>query len=63
LGVPFDFWPDFAVGSIPVDTLQQANDVVDKIIDYEQNPPNNTAFYQNITFASQFQCCRCIIAG
>jgi hypothetical protein len=53
--------PTFALGRIPVDTLQQANDVVNKIIDYEQTPPGtifSDAFYRNITFAGQFQCCR-----
>jgi hypothetical protein len=48
---------DFAVGRIPVDTLAQADVVVDKIINYEQNPPWNSSFYRNATVASQFQCC------
>lgn len=48
---------DFAVGRIPVDTLGQADVVVDKIINYEKTPPWNTAFYRNATVASQFQCC------
>lgn len=48
---------DFAVGRIPVDTLAQADVVVDKIINYEQSPPWNSAFYRNATMASQFQCC------
>jgi hypothetical protein len=48
---------DFAVGRIPVDTLAQADVVVDKIINYEQNPPFNNGFYRNATVASQFQCC------
>ena len=53
--------PTFAVGRIPVDTLQQATDVVNKIIDYEQTPPGSIAsddFYDHIAFAAQFQCCR-----
>jgi len=53
-----DKCPDFAVGRIPVDTLAQANDVIDKIIAYEDSPPNNPAFYSNAAIASQFQCCR-----
>lgn len=48
---------DFAVGRIPVDTLGQADVVVDKIINYERSPPWNSAFYRNATVASQFQCC------
>lgn len=53
-----DVMPDFAVGRIPVDTLNQANTVVDKIVRYESNPPNVASFYQNVGIASQFQCCR-----
>lgn len=53
-----DMVPDFAVGRIPVDTLAQANTVVNKIIAYEQTPPDNTAFYANAAIAAQFQCCR-----
>jgi len=50
--------PDFAVGRIPVDTLDQANTVVDKIIAYEKTPPDDAAFYSNAAIAAQFQCCR-----
>lgn len=50
--------PDFALGRIPVDTLAQANTVVDKIINYESHPPNQDSFYENVGVASQFQCCR-----
>jgi len=50
--------PDFALGRIPVDTLDQANTVVDKIINYESNPPSQFSFYSNVGIASQFQCCR-----
>jgi hypothetical protein len=57
--------PTFAVGRIPVDTLQQANDVVNKIIGYEQTPPGSLgsdAFYKRIMIAAQFQCCRTDVA-
>lgn len=53
--------PTFAVGRIPVDTLQEAMDVVNKIIDYEKTPPGGVgldAFYDRIMIAAQFQCCR-----
>jgi hypothetical protein len=53
-----DETPDFALGRIPVDTLEEANTVVDKIIKYEQHPPSQSSFYQNVGVASQFQCCR-----
>ncbi len=53
-----DILPDLAVGRMPVDTLAQAQTVVDKTIAYEKNPPFNLAFYRNISLASYFQCCR-----
>jgi len=53
-----DILPDFGVGRIPVDTLQQAHDVIDKIINYEKYPPSAPAFYKNISLAAMFQCCR-----
>jgi hypothetical protein len=54
------FFPDFGTGRIPVDTREQANTVVDKIINYEANPPNmglgnGAPFYTTAGFASQFQ--------
>ncbi len=59
LGNPaVDSVPDFAVGRIPVDTIDQANVVVDKIIAYEKNPPTSANFYKKAAIASQFQCCR-----
>lgn len=66
LGITFDLLPTFALGRIPVDTLDQANIVVQKIIDYEKTPPGSAFFeddfYNNITFAAQFQCCRTDVA-
>jgi hypothetical protein len=62
--VLFDaFFPDFGTGRVPVDTLDQANTVVDKIVKYEANPPfkgfgAGGPFYTTAGFASQFQCCR-----
>jgi hypothetical protein len=56
------FFPDFGVGRIPVDTLGQADIVVDKIIGYEKTPPTDANFYKNISVASQFQCCRTDVA-
>lgn len=62
--VLFDaFFPDFAVGRIPVDTLAEANTVVNKVVQYESNPPfvnfgTGGPFYTNASIASQFQCCR-----
>lgn len=56
--VGVDKIPDFAVGRIPVDTLAQANTVVNKIINYEKTPPISPAFYSRAAIAAQFQCCR-----
>jgi hypothetical protein len=53
-----DETPDFALGRIPVDTLAEADIVVDKIVKYESDPPSKTSFYKNVGMASQFQCCR-----
>jgi hypothetical protein len=60
----FDFlFPSFAVGRIPVDTPDEAQIVVDKIIGYESNPPDlgvgsGGPFYTTASVASYFQCCR-----
>ena len=52
-----DTFPDLAIGRIPVDTLNQALTVVNKIIAYESNPPLQPSFYSNIALASYFECC------
>lgn len=54
----FDFLPDFGLGRISVDTLEQANRVVDKIINYDNFPSGKASFYSNAAIAAQFQCCR-----
>jgi len=53
-----DIMPDLAYGRIPVDTLDDAQRVIDKIIRYEKQPPFAPSFYNNLSFASYFQCCR-----
>ena len=54
-----DSLPELGVGRIPVDTLDQANAVVDKIIAYERKPvPLITAgsdFFARLAFPAQFQ--------
>lgn len=53
--------PTFAVGRIPVTTLSDAELVVNKIINYEKNPPGTGGlddFYNNVVLATEFQCCR-----
>lgn len=53
-----DILPDLAYGRIPVDTLGDANRVVNKIVSYEQAPPIAAQFYDDATLAAYFQCCR-----
>jgi len=58
-----DIFPDFAVGRMTVDTLAEAQRVVDKTINYESSPPfvspfSDDPFYRTASLASQFQCCR-----
>ena len=53
-----DLLPDLALGRIPVDTLTEAQIVVDKTVGYESSPPNDLGFYEDVSFASYFQCCR-----
>jgi hypothetical protein len=54
----FDILPDFGVGRIPVDTRSESLRVVGRIIRYESEPPTSDSFYENVSIASQFQCCR-----
>jgi hypothetical protein len=53
-----DILADLGVARIPVDTDTQAQTVVDKIINYEKNPPYKSSFYKNAAFPAYFQCCR-----
>jgi hypothetical protein len=52
-----DILPDLALGRIPVDSLADAETVINKIVNYEQTPPNQHSFYKNMAFAAYFQCC------
>jgi len=54
---------DFGVGRIPVDSDDEAQAVVEKIIAYESSPPSlgfgsGAPFYTTVALAAQFQCCR-----
>ena len=51
----FDFTPDILYGRIPVTTNNEANDVFNKIIEYEQNPAQYEDFYSTMTCCSVFQ--------
>ena len=50
-----DYFPDVMIGRLSVDTLTQAKQRVQNIINYEKNPVANTAFYQNAAVAAYFQ--------
>ncbi|MDY6969687.1 MAG: C25 family cysteine peptidase [Spirochaetota bacterium] len=52
--------PVFGIGRLPVDTIEEANDLVNKIIEFENNPPGSPIFldnsyYYTLTFAAEFQ--------
>ncbi len=42
-----DYFPDLFLGRLSVDTVDELTDVVDKILDYEKNPPANANFYED----------------
>jgi PKD repeat protein len=50
-----DYVADMARGRISVSTATEANNVVTKIIQYEQSPPQDSAFYTNSVHAAYFQ--------
>ncbi|MFX0066602.1 MAG: C25 family cysteine peptidase [Candidatus Hermodarchaeota archaeon] len=50
-----DYFPDIYVGRISVDSNQDAMIVVQKILNYEKNPPVTGAFYNHVTASAQFQ--------
>ncbi len=50
-----DRFADFFVGRISVDTTVDTDTIVDKILDYEKNPPTNAAFYNDISMCAFFQ--------
>ena len=50
-----DYTPDIYRGRLSVSTLAEANIIVDKIINYEQNPPTTTSFYNTGLNCAYFQ--------
>lgn len=55
MGGTGDYTPDMAHGRISVNSLEQAYNVLRKIINYERNPVVNSAFYQNGLACAQYQ--------
>ncbi|MFO7556748.1 MAG: C25 family cysteine peptidase [Desulfobacterales bacterium] len=47
--------PWLAIGRIPVSNLNEAEQVVDKIIGYEKTPPCNQDYYDRMVFVAYFQ--------
>lgn len=50
-----DYTPDMARGRISVRNAEQANIVIDKIINYEKNPVEDASFYQKALNCAQYQ--------
>jgi PKD repeat protein/murein DD-endopeptidase MepM/ murein hydrolase activator NlpD len=50
-----DYIPDIFLGRISVDTPGQAHTVIQKIINYEQHPPESERFYSHAAVAAYFQ--------
>lgn len=50
-----DYFPDIYIGRLSVDTLAQAEDVVDKILAYENNPPMQANYYTDATLVALFE--------
>ncbi len=50
-----DYYPDMFCSRIPANNKAEAEDVVNKAIQYELNPPDVPGFYENVTLAAYFQ--------
>jgi len=55
MGGASDYVPDMAHGRISVSSSSEASVVIDKIINYEKNPPIDQDFYQNVLNCAQYQ--------
>lgn len=47
--------PTLGIGRFPVDSLADAQRLVDRVIAYELNPPPGWSFYKSMAFAAEFQ--------
>jgi hypothetical protein len=50
-----DYFPDLSTGRISVDTASQAAYIIERMINYERNPPYAASFYSTIALAAYFQ--------
>lgn len=49
-----DITQDLIVGRLPVSTLEESSNIINKIVDFELNPVENADFYKNAFNASEF---------
>ncbi|MDE6271736.1 MAG: hypothetical protein K2M31_01875 [Muribaculaceae bacterium] len=49
-----DDLPDVYIGRFPVSTIEEANALVTKIINYEKNPPTDDRFYENTILYAEY---------
>lgn len=50
-----DYHPDIAHGRLPVENTSQARTVIDKVIKYQKDPPNDADFFNKMVGAAYFQ--------
>ncbi|MHC4742024.1 MAG: C25 family cysteine peptidase [Planctomycetota bacterium] len=50
-----DYFPDMFIGRISVDSNDQAQTVIDKILDYETSPPSDPCFYNEVSVCAYFE--------
>ncbi len=50
-----DIFQDIYIGRLSVNDFAQATTVVNKILEYERNPPSNADFYNQVTACALFQ--------
>lgn len=50
-----DYFPDISTARISVDTWDEAQNLVLKLVDYERNPPWSTGFYSDVSAAAYFE--------
>lgn len=55
MGPSGDFFPDMARGRISAKSNQEAMTIINKIINYEKNPPQDPGFYNSALVAAYFQ--------
>jgi hypothetical protein len=49
-----DYYPDIHIGRLPADSQAQLEDIVDKIIAYEKDPPAQADFYDHVSLVALF---------